>query len=105
MMTLPKELQRQFREDVHQLEEKMPYITDYERLAIEEGYEKGKREAIFEAIRMILEKRFPSSAAQLIEKIQLVDQDIHNLGNIYDCQTIEEIQKLIASWSKVSRSN
>jgi len=45
MVQLPRELQRQFREEIHQFEEerRMPYVTSIERLARKKGLKKAVR--------------------------------------------------------------
>jgi predicted transposase YdaD len=78
MMTLPEELEQSFNVEITTYEEeaKMPYITPLERFAIEKGREEGREEGTLEsrreAVIEILETRFTSVPASLIETINLM---------------------------------
>ena len=74
ILTLPGELEQQFRVELAQFEAevKMEYVTSVERLAKEEGREEGMREMLID----LLQARFEVLAPELIEKInQIEDSD------------------------------
>jgi len=75
MMTLPEELEQSFNVEITTYEEetKMPYITPLERFAIEKGREEGTLESRRESVIEILETRFTSVPASLIETINLME--------------------------------
>lgn len=60
MMRLPKELEQQLRQDVNTLEGEMTmrYVTSFERLAMEEGMEKGIQQGQSRLLMRILARRF-----------------------------------------------
>ncbi len=64
MMDLPKDLQRQFRQELHQYEQekRMPYVTSVERLAKEEG--------LLEGIEACLKLRFGAPGLQLMPELR-----------------------------------
>jgi hypothetical protein len=83
IMTLPPELEQQFRYDVEQLETevKMRYVTSIERLAMQEGWEKGQEEGREEGVQAgvrqsivgVLQARFgvvPTTAAGRLEQVE-----------------------------------
>lgn len=74
MMVLPRELERNFREEFirYQEERNMPYVTSIERLAREEGIEQGALQTRREDVLDLLSIRFeevPSSLAEMINTI------------------------------------
>lgn len=85
MMTLPEELEQSFTLEITNYEEekKMPYITPLERFAKErgrtEGIAEGRKEGIIEKGREstieILETRFDSVPASLVETINQINDE------------------------------
>ena len=57
MMVLPQEWETDFRTEVYRFEEgrRMPYLSSFERLAMEEGERKGERKGLLRAIELDLE--------------------------------------------------
>ncbi|MCI0643100.1 MAG: hypothetical protein L0Y72_18455 [Gemmataceae bacterium] len=75
IMTLPEDLDEALRTEIHEFEEeqKMPYITSFERLAKKEGREEGReegRDALLESIEIVLESKFGSSGRKLVPKVR-----------------------------------
>jgi len=79
MMDLPRELEDQFLQDVHQYEEekRMPYITPAERIWMEKGLLKG--------IELGLEVKFGAEGLKLLPEIR----------ELSDLQVIEEVLQAI----------
>ncbi|MBV6626457.1 MAG: cytosolic protein [Rivularia sp. (in: Bacteria)] len=81
MLTLPFELEQEFRHDLEQLEEErgMKYVTSFER----SGIEKGKQEALLKGIEISLEVKFGSEGLNLLPEISQID-DVTQLENILE---------------------
>lgn len=69
MMSLPKELESQWRQDVHLLEEEinMPYISSFERAGIEKGLQQGQARLL----ARLLDKRFGELPPWVRNKLEL----------------------------------
>jgi flagellar biosynthesis/type III secretory pathway protein FliH len=76
LLELPRELERQFQEEIHRFEEErhMPYVTGIERMAREEGLELGReqghREALQQGIEVALELKFGEAGLELLPLVQ-----------------------------------
>jgi hypothetical protein len=76
LLELPRELERQFQEEIHRFEEEhqMPYVTSIERMAreqgLEQGLERGRREALQQGIEIALELKFGASGLELLPVVQ-----------------------------------
>lgn len=106
ILDLPEELQTQFREDIHQFEreQKMPYLSSIERLALEEGRaeglaegeEKGLREGLLEGIVLALEAKFGAAGLKLKAKVKRL-KDIAELRRlahfIKGAQNVAEVRQ------------
>ena len=81
MLTLPFELEQEFRQDLKQLEEEqgMKYVTSFER----SGIEKGKQEALLKGIEISLEVKFGSEGLDLLPEISQI-YDVTRLENILE---------------------
>ena len=81
MMTLPEELEQSFTIEITDYEEdkKMPYITPLERFAKERGRAEGLTQGMIEKGREstleILETRFDSLPASLVETINQINNE------------------------------
>jgi hypothetical protein len=75
MMTLPDQLQQQFRQELARFEEEkhVPYVTSIERLAKQEGVQEGLREGLVEGIAVALEARFGAAGKKLMPQIRALD--------------------------------
>lgn len=83
MMSLPKDLQRGFKQEILRYEEEnqMPYITSIEQLAIEEGREQGLQQGLQQGIIQnarqslidVLETRFQEVPSPLVELINQIE--------------------------------
>jgi len=86
MMTLPTELEQEFRQELAQYEEErhVPYVTSIERLALEEGLERGREEGLergrqqglkdglLAGIATALETKFGKAGRKLLPRIRAV---------------------------------
>ena len=95
MMRLPKELERQLWQNIHEFEEhgKMQYISSVECIGMEKGMEKGKLEAEQYTLRRQISRRFKTLPAWVDERIEKADQgELEQwLDNIIDAPTIEAV--------------
>lgn len=83
MMSLPKDLQRGFKQEIllYEEENQMPYITSIEQLAIEEGMERGRQQGLQQGIIQnarqnlidVLETRFQEVPSPLVELINQIE--------------------------------
>jgi flagellar biosynthesis/type III secretory pathway protein FliH len=119
-MDLPPELEQQFALEIHQYEEeqKMPYITSVERLAMQEGEKigkiegkkegkregkiegkrEGKKEGLREGIELGLELKFGSPGLALMPEVRATEnlsrlQSVHEA--IRTAKTVEEVQRVL----------
>ncbi|MGA9383303.1 MAG: cytosolic protein [Phormidium sp.] len=96
IMSLPQELDREFWQEVIQLEEerRMPYITSVERIGIEKGIEQGiqqerqqsrqqMKQILLESIELGLELKFGNQGLSLLPEISLLE----NLEQLRAIQT------------------
>jgi hypothetical protein len=101
MMDLPRDMEERFSEYLHELEEEkhMPYVTSVERLAHEEGIEKGTVRGLLEGIETVLELRFGERAESIVAEIrQMSDPEL--LGRIlHNAKTIDRPEELAALWN------
>ncbi|XWK87734.1 MAG: hypothetical protein U7127_26665 [Phormidium sp.] len=86
IMSLPQELDREFWQEVIQLEgeRRMPYITSVERFGIEKGIEQSRqqmKQILLEGIELGLELKFGESGLSLLPEISLLE-DVEQLRAI-----------------------
>ena len=99
-LSLPDELTRSFDEQLARYEEeqKMPYITSVERLAIERGELKGKLKANRARILEILQVRFGEVSDDVSEKLDRI-QEIEQLESLFrqasTIASLEEFESLL----------
>jgi hypothetical protein len=96
LMTLPKDLEIKFRDELHRYEEEkhMPYVTSVERLAMEEGRDKG----LIDALKLQLDLRFGSASAELISDIDKIDDRallLDLLATIVKGESLEDFRRLL----------
>lgn len=74
MMELPTAWEERFVDELHQWEseKQMPYITSVERLAHEQGIEKGVIRGLLEGIEAVLDLRFGPESAEVCARIRQV---------------------------------
>lgn len=75
IMDLPEELKQSFWQEFHEYEERkhMPYITSVERIGMEKGRQEGRKETLVEAIAMDVELKFPDQTAEIMKRVQELD--------------------------------
>ncbi len=103
LMSLPKDLEREFWQELQQLEEsmRMRYITSVERIGIEKGRQEGRQECIteglLEAIELGLELKFGSVGLELLPEISEI-KDVEQLRaiktGIKTVNTLEELRQI-----------
>jgi hypothetical protein len=110
MVQLPEELQQQFEEEMHRFEEekRMPYLSSFERKALEkglkEGLEKGRQEGrekgLHDAITGVLETKFGAAGKKLVSKVRAL-HDLAKLDrlnrSLAAVNTVEEAKELLRS--------
>jgi hypothetical protein len=100
LMELPRELERQFQDEIHQFEEErqMPYVTSIERMAREEGRTEGQREGLQQGIEVALELKFGATGAELLPLVQ-AEQRVDVLRAVQralrTAQTLAEMRHLL----------
>ena len=84
VLRLPEDLSLRFRNELDVIEKElnMPYVTSVERLARQEGIQKGILQGAVDLLRQSLEVRFGEVPASLLEKIQQC-QDVDVLRAIH----------------------
>jgi len=91
VMALPKELERDFRDEVHKIEEerRMRYVTSIERLAMEEAAEQNA----LKILKRLLTRRFgelPGRVLALLEKSSQADLE-RWIDRVLDANSLDEV--------------
>jgi hypothetical protein len=100
MMTLPADLEQEFRGEMYRYEQErhMPYVTSIERLARQEGREEGLREGLLAGIVAGLETRFGTAGKRLLPRLRKL-KDVSRLAAILEsiprAATLEEIRNAL----------
>lgn len=98
VMELQTGLEKQFRDELSKIQEEkhMPYVTSIERLAEEEGWERGLKRGI----RVLLKSRFGEEGLQLMPEIDVIrDGDL--LEMILDqSSTAPSVEQLRECWKQ-----
>jgi hypothetical protein len=92
MLTLPLELEREFRRELEQLEEerRMRYVTSFERIAMEEGTKQG----LIKGIALALKLKFGESGTNLLPEIEAI-ADVDTLSAVLDAiESVESLEQL-----------
>ena len=103
MMRLPKELQKQLREDLNVLEEesKMVYVTSIEQLAKEEGMQKGLQEGMQQGMQQGVQQGIRQG--RLEGKLQLLERQLTQrfgeLPNWVRDRLAQSEEKTLDSWT------
>src|SRR5262249_39554646 len=78
MLALPEEQEQSFHEEMHRFEEErqVPYVTSFERRALEkgreEGREEGRRAELLDGISEDLEERFGTEGAKVLRRVRAI---------------------------------
>jgi hypothetical protein len=95
LMRLPPELEKQLWTEITELERnvKMRYVLSVERLAMEQGIERGRQEGEITLLRRLLARRFGSLPESI--ETRLTSASIEQLENweerILDVDTLEDV--------------
>lgn len=98
VLTLPQDLEREFQHEVEQLEaeQRMQYVTSFER----SGIEKGKLEALLKGIALGLKLKFSESGQNLLPEIESI-QDVSVLEAILEgidaASTVSQLREIYQS--------
>lgn len=98
VLTLPQDLEREFQHEVEQLEaeQRMQYVTSFER----SGIEKGKLEALLKGIALGLKLKFSESGQNLLPEIESI-QDVSVLEAILEgidaASTVSQLRQIYQS--------
>jgi len=96
MMTLPADLENEFRQDVEIIEKEnqMPFMTCFER----HGREEGLKEGILESIAICLKVKFGKTARSLTSQVRKIDDVGHLrriLRSVEQVNSVDEMKKVI----------
>jgi hypothetical protein len=104
LMALPTELQVHFRQELyaHELEKRMPYLSSIERMAMEEGHEKGlqegRQEGLLMALEAQLESKFGDAGLKLMARLRSV-KDLEKLQAlaraVVNAHSVAELRRLL----------
>ena len=76
----------------------MPYLSSFERTALEKGLQQGLQEGLLEAITLGLEQKFGAAGKKLLPKLQAV-QDVEKLRFLLRAsitvETLQEFKQLL----------
>jgi hypothetical protein len=106
LMVLPDELKRTFDADLvaFEKEKQMPYITDFERRAIEKGVSQGQLDGLQDTIQAVLEVRFGGIEPQVLEELKSLT-DLAALQSARAIvQTVDSVESLRAVWKQAANS-
>lgn len=98
-MELPPEMALEFRGQIETFQQgnKMPYITQTERLWLEEGRAEGKREEVLQNLRTILELKFGNDGLQLADELTQ-EKDLSRLRSRFaaavKAESVEQLREL-----------
>ncbi len=98
VLTLPQDLEREFQHEVEQLEaeQRMQYVTSFER----SGIEKGKLEALLKGIALGLKLKFGETGQNLLPEIESI-QDVSVLEAILEgidaASTVSQLRQIYQS--------
>ncbi|MEH2001006.1 MAG: cytosolic protein [Nostoc sp.] len=98
VLTLPQDLEREFQHEVEQLEaeQRMQYVTSFER----SGIEKGKLEALLKGIALGLKLKFGESGQNLFPEIESI-QDVSVLEAVLEgidtASTVSQLRQIYQS--------
>ena len=99
MMTLPPNLEAEFKLEVQRLEarQSMKYVTSIERNARKEGKEEGKKETLLKGISLGLRLKFGHRGQDLLPEIEAIE-DVDILDAILDAiettATVNELRQI-----------
>jgi hypothetical protein len=96
LLDLPAELQQGFQDDIHEWEEenRMPYVTSFERFGIEKGLQQGRQEGLQEAIVAVLALKFGTAGKRLKTRVNEI-RNVDDLRALHKaCLSAETLQEI-----------
>jgi hypothetical protein len=119
ILDLPVELQERFREEIYRHEEdkRMPYLSSFERQALEKGLQKGReegreegeevglRKGLLQGIEWTLESKFGPAGRKVLGQIRLIKQaeTLRRLGRaIKRAKRVADVQTYLSKLKKTS---
>jgi hypothetical protein len=106
MLTLPLDLEQEFQRELEQLEEeqRMQYVTSFER----SGIQKGKQEGLLKGISLGLKLKFGSQGQNLLPEIEQIE-DVSLLESILEAidtaNTVDELRSFYQSANDTQSEN
>ncbi|MSU77387.1 MAG: hypothetical protein EXS16_04735 [Gemmataceae bacterium] len=95
VITLPEEFDEKFWADLNEYEEetKMEYVTSVERIGIRKGIAIGHEQGLHEGIGLILESKFGTEGARLLEKARGFNvSELRKFGQLVQkARTVDEV--------------
>ncbi len=98
MLQLPEGLEEQFRQDMERFEEeqRMPYVTSIERLALK----KGRAEGMVDTIAVVLEAKFGAAGKRLVPRVRALG-DVERLRaltrTLLSAASLDEVKAALRS--------
>ncbi len=104
MLTLPLELEREFRREVEQIEKErqMLYVTSFERIGIEKGIEQGTKGGLIKGISLGLQLKFGESGTSLLPEIEQIT-DVGILSRVLDAMSNDKPRCVYATVDTVEQ--
>jgi hypothetical protein len=108
LMVLPDELERKFDTDLaaFEQEKQMPYVTGFERRAIEkglsQGLSQGQIEGLRDAIQAVLEVRFGGIDQQTLGELKSLTDRAALQAARAAVQTVDSVESLCEIWRQAA---
>jgi heme oxygenase len=101
MLTLPPDLEAQFKLEIQQLEaeQTMKYVTSFERSGIRSGIEIGKQQEALLLVTRQLNRRLGSIEESLLEQIRSLSvEKLEELGEaLFDFNSVADLNNWLSS--------
>ena len=106
LMVLPDDLEKKLEANLAAIEEEkqMPYITGFERRAIEKGLSQGQIEGLRDAIQAVVEVRFGGIDPQTLKELQSLTDRAALQAARAAVQTVDSVDSLRVIWRQAANS-